>query len=278
MKLAFCNEFFDGWKLEDVCKFLDGEMIEAIELAPHTFCKLVTDLEPGDRTRIRETIRAHNLDVVGIHWVLKDTRFQICSKDQGLREETANYLVELVRFTSDIGGKVIVFGSPANRSNPSYVADGWDWVQEVFTHAAREATDRGVTICIEPLRKVQTNFINTADQAVTFVRRFNEPSMKIILDCLAMTEEDEPHEQVIRAHAGWLAHFHLNDINEQGPGMAENTPIDFPAILRALKDIRYDGYMSVEVFDFSPGPEKIVRDSLFNLRLRHFAQGAGIYL
>ena len=42
--------------------------------------------------------------------------------------------------------------------------------------------------------------------------------------------------------------------------------VDFGPILTALDDVGYDRWISVEVFDYEPGVESIVRDSADHLR------------
>ena len=69
--------------------------------------------------------------------------------------------------------------------------------------------------------------------------------------------------EIIRENAGMMAHFHANDANRRGPGMGQ---IDFLPILQTLRDIGYQGWVSVEVFDYEPGVESLARDSIRYLR------------
>ena len=125
------------------------------------------------------------------------------------------------------------------------------------------AQERGVTICFEPLAAVETNFINTAAEAIRFTEQFHSPNFKIILDVKAMCSEAKPIPQIIRESWPHFAHFHANDKNLKGPGFGE---VDFKPIGEALKQVGYTGYVSVEVFNFDEGPEVIATKSLACLK------------
>jgi len=125
------------------------------------------------------------------------------------------------------------------------------------------AETSGITICFEPLAPVETNFINTAADAITFVQRFDSPAFKIILDVKAMCSEAKEIPQIVRESWPHFAHFHANDKNLKGPGFGD---VDFKPIAAALKEVGYDGLVSVEVFDFAEGPEAIASKSLEYLK------------
>ena len=72
-------------------------------------------------------------------------------------------------------------------------------------------------------------------------------------------EESKTVESLIYQYRDICGHIHVNDTNLLGPGMGET---DFAPILKALHDVAYDGWVSVEVFDYSPGAENITRESI----------------
>jgi sugar phosphate isomerase/epimerase len=164
-----------------------------------------------------------------------------------------------------LGGKVVVVGSPKQRNILPDLTfeDAWEFAAETFRDAVKLAEDRGVTICFEPLAPVETNFINTAAQAIRFANHFRSPAMKIILDCKAMSSESKPIAEIIRESWPHFAHFHANDANLKGPGFG-NT--DFKPIGAALKEVGYKNYVSVEVFKFEEGPDVIASKSLQHLK------------
>jgi len=78
-----------------------------------------------------------------------------------------------------------------------------------------------------------------------------------------MSSEGKPIPEIIRDSAEYLVHFHANDANKRGPGMGE---IDFVPILQTLQDVWYDGWVSVEVFDYDPGVEALATESIEYLK------------
>jgi sugar phosphate isomerase/epimerase len=159
----------------------------------------------------------------------------------------------------------MVVGSPKQRNILEGVLrqQAWDWTADTFRDAVKRAEDRGVTICFEPLSPAETNFINTAAEAIEFIKPFNSSAFKIIIDVKAMCSESKPIPQIIRESWPHFAHFHANDKNLKGPGFGD---VDFTPIAATLKEVGYRGYVSVEVFKFEEGPEVIAGKSIEYMR------------
>jgi len=119
-----------------------------------------------------------------------------------------------------------------------------------------------VKLCLEPLSPPEADFLNTAAEGVALLERINHPNFALHLDVKAMSTGG-PAPELIRRYAPQTRHFHANDPNRRGPGFG-NT--DFVPIFQALRDSKYNGWVSVEVFDYSPDPETIARESLRTMR------------
>ena len=266
MRFAICNEIFKGWGLEATMTYATQAGYDALEIAPFTIANYVTDISAAERRKIREASNRSGLAISGIHWVLAQAEgMYLNHADKDVRERTATYLCELVDFCADIGGQTIVAGSPKQRNVLAGTSpeQAWEWARETFERAVQQALKRGVTICLEPLSPAETNFINTAAEAIRFVKQFESPRMKIILDVKAMSSESKPIPQIIAESWPHFAYFHANDKNLKGPGFGE---VDFKPIAAALKQTGYDGYVSVEVFTFEEGPEVIATRSIEYLK------------
>lgn len=267
MKFAICNETFGGWPWERVIECVAGLGYDGLEVAPFTIADNVADVPAGKRKALRRTAEAARLPVVGLHWLLvKPPGLYVTHTDPVIRKRTADYFVELVRFCADLGGKVMVIGSPKQRNLLPGVtrAQAMGYAREVFEQALPEAEKQDVTLAIEPLAPKETNFINTAADGIELIEAINHPRFRLHLDVKAMSgSETRPLPEVIRSSARYLAHYHANDPNMLGPGMGS---VDHRPLVKALQEIGYTGWVSVEVFDYSPGPEKIARESLEYLK------------
>lgn len=266
MRFAICNEIYQGWSLEDAFAHIGRTGYDAVEIAPFTVAKHVTDLSAARRQEIRDLAQRSGIAISGLHWVLVQTEgLYLNHTDESTRRRTANYFVELVRCCADLGGDRIIVGSPKQRNVLPGVSEqqAWDWATDSFRDAVKEAEQRGVVLCFEPLSPVETNFVNTAAEGIRFARQFNGPAMSVIIDVKAMCSEATPIPQIIRDSAGQFAYFHANDRNLKGPGFGD---VDYAPIVAALRDARYDGTVSVEVFKFEEGADAIATKSLDYLK------------
>ena len=263
MKFGICSEIFNEWKdIERTIHYVKQAGYDGLEVAPFTLAPRVTEISASTRGNIVRWAGAAELDILGIHWVLVGPDdVYINHAERAVRERTIQYLIDLVRFCGDIGGKLMIFGSPKQRN----VVEGlpydqaFDYTAEAFERVMPACEEHGVTICMEPLSPKETNFCASAAETVRLIDRVAHPNFRLLLDTKAMTEEKEDRPALIRKYAKYLAHYHANDANLEGPGFGE---VDFWPIFQALKDIGYTDYVSVEVFVFDPGPEAIATKSL----------------
>lgn len=268
MKISICNELFQGWPIEKVFEYAAQLGYDGVEIAPYTLADSVTEISPARRKAIRLAAEKWGVEIVGLHWLLvKPEGFYINHPDEIIRIQTQEYIEALIHFCADIGGKVLVHGSPHQRRIKEEwdVVESWNFAKETFEVCLKTAQKRNVIYCIEPLAQTQTNFINTVEEAARLVKEIRHPNFKMIFDCRsASAQEKSVTEALIRAlDSHYLYHVHVNDANGSGPGFGETK---FTPILKILKDYRYQHYLSVEVFQFNPDPQTLAGRSIGYLR------------
>jgi sugar phosphate isomerase/epimerase len=266
MKFAICNETFLDWPFERAFDFAAECGYTGIEIAPFTLASDAAEITAAQRADVARQAKASGLEVVGLHWLLaKSTGYYLTTPDAEVRRRTSEYIKTLARLCRDVGGSRMIFGSPQQRNVLPEVTpeQAMDFAAEVVQQALRVLEETGVTLCMEPLAPAEGNFLNTAADAVKLIEKIDHPNCRLILDCKAMSSEAVPIPELIRRHIGLLEHFHANDPNKQGPGFGE---LDFVPILAALEEVGYQGWVSVEVFDYSPGIERLAKESIENLQ------------
>lgn len=262
MKFAVCNETFQDWPFDKAFAFARECGYTGIEIAPFT---LNTDARKITKQQREETVRqakAADLEIIGLHWLLaKTTGFYLTTPDAAVRQATTEYVKDLAKLCRELGGSVMVFGSPLQRNLLPGVSreEAMKYAAEVFSNAMLTFEEQNVTLAIEPLGPADGNFLNTAAEGVELAEMVGSSHCRLHLDCKAMSSEAMPIPELVKKYRREMVHFHANDPNLRGPGMGE---LDFVPIFEALGEIDYQGWVSVEVFDYAPGPEKLARDSI----------------
>jgi sugar phosphate isomerase/epimerase len=268
MKISICNELFRGWPLEKVFDYAAQLGYDGVEIAPYTLADSVTEIPPSRREAIRRAAENSGIEIVGLHWLLvKPEGLYINHPDEFIRIKTQEYMDALIHFCADIGGKILVHGSPHQRTVQEgwNVDESWERAKETFKACLETARKRNVIYCIEPLSSTNTNFINCVKDALLMVKEVRHPNFKMIFDCrCAAAQEKSITEALIRAlDSRMLRHIHVNDATGRGPGFGKTK---FAPILKRLVKNGYKGYISVEVFDFDPDPQTIASRSIGYLR------------
>ncbi|MFO0960201.1 MAG: sugar phosphate isomerase/epimerase family protein [Isosphaeraceae bacterium] len=267
IRLGICNELFEGWEFGRVCRTIADLGYEGIELAPFTLAPRITDLSPAQRRTIRSQILDAGLQTIGLHWLLAKTEgFHLTSPDASVRRATADYFKHLAQATHDLGGTLMVLGSPMQRSLLPGVSypEAFRHAAEVLNELKTTLDDCHVNLCVEPLTTEETDFLTSIDQANELIAEVNHERVKLHLDVKA--QSGDPHGTVPdlwRQYGRVAGHAHAQDTNKRGPGMGG---VDFAPILRALVGSGYEGWLSVEVFDYSPGAEETAAQSLTYLK------------
>jgi sugar phosphate isomerase/epimerase len=268
IRLGICNEIFEDWPLDQICQTVRELGYEGIELAPFTLASTINDLTFQDRSRIRATIRDAGLECIGLHWLLaKTVGFHLTSPDRAIRRATSRYLSDLAYATRDLGGTLMVLGSPKQRSLlPGVTADqAFEFAAEILKETCPALEESGVKLCVEPLTTAETDFLTSIGDALELMAMVNHPQITLQIDVKAQHGDTSGGTvaELWRRFGAKAGHAHANDVNLRGPGMGD---VQFGPIIEALVASGYSGWLSVEPFDYSAGAKETARQSIECLR------------
>jgi sugar phosphate isomerase/epimerase len=262
MRFAICNETFQDWPFDKAFRLAAALGYTGLEIAPFTINVNAHDIPKAKRAEVKGLADEAGLEIIGLHWLLaKTTGYYLTTPDDTVRKKTSDYIAELARLCRDLGGHVMVLGSPQQRNLLPEVTH--EQAMELAADCLRRTMPTleacGVTLAVEPLGPTDGNFLLTAELGRQLCEMVGSPHCRLHLDCKAMASEQKPIPQLIRENANLLEHFHANDPNLRGPGMGD---LDFVPIFQALAEIDYRGWVSVEVFDYTPGVESLAQESI----------------
>ena len=267
IRLGICNELFEGWDFAETCQTVKRLGYDGLEIAPFTLAPRISDLNPKRRRELRSIVEDAGLATIGLHWLLAKTEgFYLTTPDEATRRQTGDYLIALAEATRDLGGTLMVLGSPKQRDLLPGVSlqQATEYAVEVFGRIMPAVASYGVELCLEPLAPSETNFLNSCDQAEALIARVGHPNLMLHMDVKAQSGEvGRTVPELIALHAAKAGHFHAQDVNLRGPGMGD---VDFGPILKALVASGYNRWVSVEVFDFTQGAEETASQSIACLR------------
>jgi sugar phosphate isomerase/epimerase len=267
MKFAICQELFEDTSWEEQCRIISEAGYTGIEVAPFSITHDIASVSDDELLQLKATAETFGLEIIGLHWLLAKTEgLYLTSPDPQVRQATADYLKVLAKACNVMGGRVLVFGSPFQRNLLPGVStqQAMEYAAEVFKEAMPTFAAENVRLCMEPLTKKETDFINTCAEAVELMKLVDHPAFVLHQDVKAMLgAEADSIPDLIHRHRDICGHFHVNDTNLLGPGMGDT---DYHPIMKALLNVGYEGWISVEVFDYSPGAEEISKKSLDYMR------------
>ncbi len=267
-RLAVCNEVFEKRDFAESCRLLRQTGWPGIEIAPFTLAENATTLSAARRKELRDIMTSEGVTFVGLHWLMVGPPgLHVTTPDTAVRKTSWEYVAGLIDLCADLGPNgVMVFGSPKQRASTGGLspAEATKNFIDGIASVAPQAEARAVTICIEPLSPDQTDVLLTLDEAAAIVRQIGSPAVRTMYDSHNAVKEAEPHERLVDRHFELIRHIHVNEMDGTHPRPAGGH--DFKPVLQVLKRRGYRGWVSMEVFDFAPGAEKIITETAAYLR------------
>jgi sugar phosphate isomerase/epimerase len=219
---------------------------------------------------IRSALADHGLEAAAVaSGGLGMARITLLHPDAQTSQVARSRLMDLIEFAARLarlarlGAPVVTIGGFRGRSNGDQGASLLR-LGEILGEAAAIAADRGVRLALEPLNRYENDLIQNAAQGLAFLSQINHPALGLLLDTFHVNIEEaswtEPFVRVFEA--GKLFHVHLGDNNRLPPGKGL---IDFPAILRTLQSLGYQGFLSAELLAL-PDADSAAADTLAYMR------------
>ena len=263
---SICNEAFEKWPFADACKAIREAGYTGIEIAPFTLAPAPAEITAAQRAAYRDIIRSEGLTFVGLHWLMVSPKgLHVTGPDAALRCRSWDHIRALIDLCADLGPDgVMVFGSPNQRATTGgltreqatrHYIDG-------LAGVAPQAENRGVKVLVEALPVAQSDVVQTLAEAVAIVEEIGSLAIRTMFDVHNAVDERESHAALVDRYFDFICHVHVNELDGRHCGAGG---YDFKPVLEVLKRRGYAGWVSLEAFDYTPGPERLANESLRHL-------------
>jgi D-psicose/D-tagatose/L-ribulose 3-epimerase len=198
---------------------------------------------------IREGVESNGLECT-VCSVLVDG-MNLISGDADVRRRTQAHLKDAVKAAAEAGAKMIagpLYSPVGYLPGRRRTGDEWTWAVEGHQALGDTLARHGVTMAIEPLNRFETYFLNTASDAAMLAAQINHPNVGILFDTFHANIEEKDVGAGYRTVGQHLKHVHTCENDRGIPGSGH---VEWPGVFQALRDLRYDGWLTIESFGFA---------------------------
>lgn len=208
---------------------------------------------PGEfaAAEIRAGVEANGLECTVCSVLVQG--FSLISEDAAVRQATLVHMQDVIRAAAEAGTRVLagplycpVGYLPGRRRTP----DEWRWAVEAYQRLGDTLVRHGITLAIEPLNRFETYFLNTAADAARLVEEVNHPSVGVLFDTFHANIEEKSIGDGYRTVGRHLKHVHTCENDRGIPGSGH---VEWDDVFRALGEVNYDGWLTIESFGFAIG-------------------------
>ncbi len=273
-KLAVCNELFGSMDARTYIPVVKRSGYEGIEFAPYTIFPDFNVHQARKRAvEIHELLKGEGLAFSGFHWLLAyPDGMHLLSDNSDARRKAWDHLKLLFELSFEFGGGTLVLGSPRQRTIPDNTERNSAirrFIDEmVFFIESIEGSKS--MLLIEALSPDQTNFINTLQEAAELVQQIDSTYFQTMFDFHNARDEKQPWDKLIEEHFKCIKHIHINEIDGGAPGTGKS---EYRNAFSAIKKLRYEGWISMEVFTTPADPERYISAALqFQKKIFHLVE------
>jgi D-psicose/D-tagatose/L-ribulose 3-epimerase len=201
----------------------------------------------------------------------------LAAPDAAVRRQARQHLADCIRVVAETGSQILagpVYTPLGDKPGRRRTQDEWAYVIDELAQVTSVLDAHQVTLCVEPLNRFETYFLNTTGDACALIDAIRHPRVGIVLDTFHANIEDKNIAESIRSAGPRIRHLHLNENDRGTPGSGH---IDWPGVFAAIREIEYNGWVTIESFgsriqeiaaaaciwrDLAPTTEEIAWDGL----------------
>lgn len=257
MRRAICNELFGELDFSESLRIIRETGFPGVEIAPHTLYGNFRGNIQKTTSLIRSQLDGEGVDFAGLHWLLVGPPdLHVCSPDEATRTKSWDHIRRLSDIGGELGGGPMTLGSPAQRSSLGPMETTMEYFKDGLSAVADYIEGTGCSLLVETLPAEFTDVVNTLDEARAVIDEVGKAGVGGMFDFHNTDDETEPWDELILGHRNYISHVHLNDAGGTAPTLLTD---DYIEAFRALAEIEYEKWISLEIFSVPEDPAAVLK-------------------
>jgi D-psicose/D-tagatose/L-ribulose 3-epimerase len=202
-------------------------------------------------SRIRKAIEANGLEC-NVSTVLVDG-LSLIAEDASVRRKTLEHLKELIAVAAELNAGIMagpIYAPVGFLTGKRRTGDQWKWAVEAYRALGDALVGNDITLAIEPLNRFETFFLNTSADAALLASEVNHPNIGILFDTFHANIEEKRVADALAIVGPYVKYFHTSENDRGIPGTGH---VEWRNVFDTLRDLNYDGWLTIEGFGFSLG-------------------------
>ena len=265
MKFAFSSNAYRNYSIEDTIDSIHYAGYDAIEImcdTPHAF----PPISEGQISSIKKSLQKNSMKISNLNGfmmkAIEDFHHPSWIEESiDYREKRIEHTKNCLKLANILGAKTVSTEPGGPKTNQAVETEF-----ELFKNGILEvlpiAEELNVTLLIEPEPEL---LIETSSQFLSFIEHFDSKFLGLNFDIGHFFCVNEEPSKLITSLQEYIHHIHLEDISSSRkhfhliPG---HGVIDFKSIFDSLDEIKYNGYVTVELYPYQENPQKAAIESL----------------
>ena len=184
--------------------------------------------------------------------------FTLTDPDKAIRQKAIDFIANMISFGAAFNAPTIIGSMQGNIVAGGSRDQAMQWLAEGLSYLGKHAAAHGVKLIYEPLNRYESNLLNTLEDSVQFLNKYQIKQVGLLADVFHMNIEEADMAASIRTYGDSIIHVHFADSNRRPVG---NGHTNLNEVAKALKEINYHGFVSAEAFAW-PNPQAAAEQTI----------------
>lgn len=263
MKLGLATSVLYQFSIFDAVSIIADCGYEGVDIwggRPHVYRQ---DFSSAELMQLKKLIEDCGLTVSSFMPAFYRYPHSLSSPNPKVRQDSISYMLECIDNAVLLGANLVLVVPDHSLYGQKREDSRMRMIESVDAIAHSACIHKSIKLGIEILYYDETDFVNTADDALNIIKQLGHDNIGVVLDTGTLNLSKEPIKDILAKLGDLLYQIHVND--NHGRDRQQNLipgegNFDFKTLIRVLKNSHYSGFLSAELSkEYANEPEFALR-------------------